>query len=342
MPGQAPIVATERGPRGGHLVFVAPDGTRTADLTRAPAGELVLDRSPAHSPDGRWIAFASTRGRDALAETSLWIVAAEPGAEPRRLTAGAAVDRDPAWAPDQASIVFASSRDGSFDLYELALTTGEDGAPRPRGEPERLTDDAASALSPSVSPDGETIVYMALDPESREMSLRALSRASSETRRLTEGPLDMTPAFSPRGDVIAFAAPSSDRGDMDLYLLDPDGSGRRKLADEPWADQTGPVFSADGRHVFATSVYRSVATAEPILSSVVVVDLDDPDRVVRALHDPVAVESRVGVTVSSAPISAGDLGANPPYGEALREAVFRELRREERDLEGEPSARPQP
>jgi Tol biopolymer transport system component len=330
---RSPLVATERGQRGGYLVFVDTDGTRTADLTRRAGDEVVLDRSPAFSPDGRWIAFASTRDRANLAETSLWLVAAQPGAEPRRLTSGAAVDRDPAWDPDGRGLVFASSRRGTFDLYSLELHEAPDGSLVAAAEPKTLTSTPTHALAPAISPDGSRVAFTSLDEDAESMSLWLVSRAGGEIAQLSTGPRDMTPAWSPAGDRIAFAAPAPGRLDADLFLLDPSGGERERVADEPLADQTGPVFSSDGRYLFATSVYRSVATGEPILSSVVVVDLEDPERVVRALHDPVAVESRVGVTVGPEPLDAEALSRNEPYAEALRDAVFRELRREKRELE---------
>src|SRR6185503_2314046 len=78
------LVVAERGPTGGRLVIVAEDGDRTANLT-ASSSEVVRDFSPAFSPDGRWIAFASSRERT-FEESGIWIVAARPDAVPQRLT----------------------------------------------------------------------------------------------------------------------------------------------------------------------------------------------------------------------------------------------------------------
>lgn len=324
-------MTTERGQRGGQLVFVDADGARRAHLTRAASASVTLDRSPAFSPDGEWVAFASTRGRDSLAETSLWIVSAEPRSEPRRLTDVAAVDRDPVWDPEGDSIIFSSSRGDSFDLYELPVAQSEGGPPRPAGEPRALTSTPTQALSPSVSPDGSQVAYMAVDEASHTTSIWLLDRRTLAQKALTEGPRDATPAFSPRGDEIAFAAPGPGRPDADLFVVDPAGGERRRITDEPLADQSGPAFSPDGRYVFATAVYRSAATGRPILSSVVAVDRRDPRAELRGLHDPAVVAPRIGVAVRPGGHAGAEIAENPPYEEALRDAVARELRRERRE-----------
>lgn len=330
-----PIVLTERGGRGGRLVFVNEAGERVADLTEI--GPVpVRDNSPAWSPDGRWVVFASSRGRQGLLRTSLWIVAAEPGAQPRRLTSDDADDRDPVWTPDGTAVVFASDREGRFDLWRLDLTLGRYGSPMAAGEPVRITRSDHHALHPSVSPDGTRIVYTEVDFESGRSALWMWR--DGEAHQLTEGPADATPAWSPDGTTIAFAAlvlRKSGAQDTDIFLVDADGGNRRLLVDEPLATQTDPEWSLDGRFLFSTSLYRSIETGKPVLSSVTFVDRRAPEPVVQALHDPVLVASRAGLTLARRPLDAALLGRNPGYAEALRRAMKQELIRHER---GQPAA----
>ncbi|MEM9492555.1 MAG: hypothetical protein AAGC55_25630, partial [Myxococcota bacterium] len=160
-----------------------------------------------------------------------------------------------------------------------------------------------------------------------------------KSRPLSEGPADLTPAWSPDGRRIAFAAPTR-RGqsdipracpgaieDADLYTIAPDGSQRRLVVREPLADQTGPVWSADSRYLFATSVYRSVDSCKSLLSSITVVDTRADPPVVRALHDPNQIEPRTGPAVAAGPLDSAALGGNRPYGEALKRAILRQLNR---------------
>lgn len=94
-------------PRYSHLHLV--------DLTGAPATAPTVQRltrgawdvtSPAFSPDGRWIAFVSTRGPepDASYGSDLWLVA--PGEAPVRLTETPGAEVDPVWAPDGRWIAY--------------------------------------------------------------------------------------------------------------------------------------------------------------------------------------------------------------------------------------------
>lgn len=328
---RAKIVTTERGPRGGHLILLKEDGTRLADLTRGGA-ELTVDSHPAFSPRGDFLVFTSTRGHARLGRTSLWLIEASSRSEPRPLLTRASVDRDPVWVSDGDGIVFSSNEGGSFDLWLLELERAEDGWPRARGEPIRLTDAGTDELSPAVSPDGAALVYMAVDEDQRS-TLWRVDLEGGTPQKITDGPADLTPSFSPDGRTIAFAGPVKGRGDTDLHAVNADGGDRRILVEEPYSDQTGPVWSGDGRYVFSTSVYRSVADGSPVLSSVVVLDVGEGTPTLRALHDPVVVESRIGVAVAPVELDGRLLRANPPYLPALKQAI-RKLWRE-RQFEAE-------
>jgi Tol biopolymer transport system component len=281
----------------------------------------------------------------------VWIWGARAGGAPRRLTAtaGDVVDRDPCWAPGARQLVFASNRADaagttagtSFDLWRLDLTAGEGGGLAAAGPPARLTETPGHELHPSVSPDGG-VVYALVDVAGAVSELWRGALDGGAPTQLTEGPFDVTPSWSPDGKTIAFAAPQTSNPkaikDADLFQVDADGGGRRLLLEE-MGDETGPVWSPDGRYLFATSVYRSVDTGKPVLSSVIFIDLQDgkPDgeHVVRALHDSAGPVQRASPAVAPSALAEAELAANKPYGEAVNDAVRHYLLRRADELESE-------
>ncbi len=111
-----------------------------------------LDRvtDPQLSPDGRWVSF-QLRETDFDANKgmqSLWLVAADGSAAPRRITAQGQTSVSGRWAPDGKSLYFMSSRGGSMQVWNLPLGGGE-AAP--------VTQYALDVGSYLLSPDGRQI-----------------------------------------------------------------------------------------------------------------------------------------------------------------------------------------
>jgi hypothetical protein len=308
-PPPANIVTVEgMGQRGGRLVWVDENGSRLGDLTPGEA-KASVDMNPSWSHDGQWVVFSSNRDRSSFEDSSLWLVRARPGAEPIRLTQGEPVDRDPRFMPGDRAIVYSAHiAKGSFDLWYLPLTWpgGHSAPPRP-GTPRRLTrTETLHELSPCPRPDGAGIVYMGIDSASKMSRLYWLALPAGKPVAITEGPFDTTPSFSPDGRTIAFSAPVRERGDLDLFAMDTGSKHRRLLVKEPTADETGAVWSADGRYLFATAIVRSAHDGKALLSSLVFVDLGEGKHTLRALHDPMVLENplayvpRLGVAVGPA------------------------------------------
>ena len=328
------IVASERGAQGARLVAIDERGDRQFELIE-PATGVARDTNPAVSPDGAWLAFASSRGRS-LDQTSLWIAPLGAAAVPRRLTDGVAIDAHPAWTPDGGALVFASTRDGGgFDLWRLAIRGG-----RP-GELTRLTHGAGHEVTPAVAPDG-TVVYAEVtpDPEHRAIETHLEERApDGAIRTLTAGPADSSPAVSPDGARLVFARPQLHGGapDSELWLMVRASGAVAPLVDLPITDESGPVWSRDGRFVFATSVLRGEAD-RVVFSSIIHVDTREPRPVARILEDRVGAIVRLTPALTAAPLDAAALHGDPEYLPELARIMSRMIDQQREHGEPTPDA----
>jgi Tol biopolymer transport system component len=293
------------------LVAIAENGDRQFDLLAAGDRD-VRDLTPAVSPDGKWLVFASTRER--TTGTSLWIAKLGVEVVPRRLTTGDAFDARPTWTHDGAAIVFASTRDGGdYDLWQVK---------RDGGAPIALTSGEHHEVNPSIAPDG-TIVYAAIDKETRASSLE-LRAPDGTITKLTPGPDERDPAVSPDGKLVAYTSKVArdDRADSELWILDRATKQARQVANLPPTDETDPVWSRDGRFLFATSVLPG--SEQPLFASIVFVDRDEQPMRVRILRDSAGPLMRVQASIATA-LDARTLRGDPEYLPELANVIARAI-----------------
>ena len=296
------LIATERGGNGPRLVAIDASGDRQFDAI-SPAAGSVRDSNPAISPDGDWIVFASSRGRD-ISTTSLWLarLGFESGAVP--LTHGEWIDTHPCWAADSRSVVFASTRSGNFDLWRVSLALNQDTL-EPAGVTQ-LTYASTHEVSPSIARDGR-IVFAVVAPADQPPSshLAMLTPPTMQQVDISPGPGDSSPGFSPDGTSIAFAAPQRrsrmvdgkriESVDGDIWAMPASGGTRSTLMDSAGTDEGGPVWSSDGRTLFATSLLRG-ANGRVLFSAIVFGD-GIAAHPVRMLIDRVGAVERLGPTL---------------------------------------------
>jgi len=189
--------------------------------------------TPALSPDGRRIAFASEREEN----LDIYVIDAR-GGSPLRLTEDPAADRDPVWFPDGASIAFVSDRGGGVGVWKVGQFGG--------GATLLLED----AFYPAISPDGERLAFSRLMP-SGEVFIGIYSLAGDGGERLITGPgegiwVHKQPAWSPDGRRICYATAH------DLWVVPAQGGAAQPLTTGGRFDSE-PAWSPGGKRIYFSS-----------------------------------------------------------------------------------------
>jgi serine/threonine protein kinase len=152
--GLMPVVSRPQPGKLSRLVYVRSfadlniwriDTSSANEPAPSPPGVAIVstraDYSPNFSPDGRRVAFASTRSGDA----EIWL--ADPdGSNAVQLTFMGAATNSPNWSPDGRLITFHSNVEGHWQVYLI---------PAAGGKPRRLSSDGW----PSFSRDGRWVYF---------------------------------------------------------------------------------------------------------------------------------------------------------------------------------------
>jgi hypothetical protein len=197
-----PVLASARLPESGRLLIKGT--TFGADLNVGPA----------ISPDGRWIAFLSSRSFFSI---DVYVADAVSGQVVRKLTSTAT-------DPHYASLQFIFSA-GAWDSTSRRLAVATVVAGRPvlaifdaetgRTERELPIPAVDEIFNPTWAPDGQAIGFTGMAQGLTDLYIYDLK--TSTLRRLTNDPYaDLQPAWSPDGRRIAFA---TDRFSTDLPSL---------------------------------------------------------------------------------------------------------------------------
>jgi Tol biopolymer transport system component len=254
-------------------IHQAYDGILSATTPPSGAGRAVikgtdeatgLNVGPAISPDGRWIAFLSSRS---LLSIDLYVADAMTGRVLHKLTSTAT-------DPHVSSIEFIYSA-GTWDnaSRQLAIATIASGRPAlgiydaiNGGKTREIRiPEVDQILNPAWAPDGHAIAFSGLSQGLSDLYVYDLN--ASKLQRLTNDAFaEVQPAWSPDSKLLVFA---TDRfttnldglalGHYDLATIDP-ASGRvarvQTFAD---ADSRNPQWSADGRSLYFISNRGGIA-----------------------------------------------------------------------------------
>jgi len=263
-------------------IWVVPvEGGEPHRFTNGPT----RDTHPRWSPDGKWLAFVSDRG--SKKKSQLYAMPVD-GGEAIQLTDLANGVHGPwgiAWSPDSTRLAFVSRVGGwqepereeertksrpariiSVLKYRFeAIGFTHDSRPHifvvavAGGAPKQITDGDYPDVSPTWSPDGTRIAFVAERHETRDIDVNdAIYEVAADggaPRRISSTVAPMwAPAYSPDGRTIAHAGMrvAEDGYNFLIYVQPADGGDRVCLTeamDRPAWDAVPPAWSADGEWV---------------------------------------------------------------------------------------------
>jgi Tol biopolymer transport system component len=231
--GGAIAFVSERDGIPGIFIMNA-DGSDQRQLTND------FDAHPDWSPDGKQIAFATTRSD--IDEIYTIDVASN---SVDRLTNTERAPSAPDWSPDGERFVFVYNPTHPGINYELYLMTagGSNFIP--------LTDSAGYQYyaGPDWSPDGERIAF-SVDFEGVH-HIYVMDSDGSNVQQLTFGEEpDKFPTWSPDGTKIAFETRRD--GNWEIYLMNVDGTSLRDISNNPSRDLWASWSSDGSRIAFQT------------------------------------------------------------------------------------------
>lgn len=189
-----------------HLFLFSP---ATSSFTRLTYGQW-SDITPALSPDGKTVAFASDRG----GHWDLYTLDLQTG-QLAQLTNTPEYDSSPTWSPDLAWIAYETYRNGNLDIAILSLAD-------PAKTPILLTDDPATEYSPAWAPNGREIAFVSSSGGNADIWLADLNKTDGRFTNVTNSPnaQESHPVWSPDGSRLAWSS-SSQTTDYDgIYVWD--------------------------------------------------------------------------------------------------------------------------
>ncbi len=221
------------------------DGSNIRQLTNDPKH----DRNPVWSPDGKWIAFESTRS----GESQIWLIAPE-GGEPRQLTKISTEADTVVWAPDSKALAFVSTVNPAYST-------------KPFSESDALNKkDIDQANTGKIKAKLITKYYFKhwdtwVDGKRKHIFIQPID--GGDPKDLTPGDRDGVPssttfaegpefAFSPDGKELAFTqAPTENEAwntNHDILVIPTAGGTEKRITENRGADGQ-PLYSPDGNWI---------------------------------------------------------------------------------------------
>jgi TolB protein len=305
-----------------QIFAVNPDGTGLVQLT--PPGEYAS--WPASSPDGKHVAFTSTRS----GSLRLWIMNAD-GSHQRMVAdeRHRVSQHNPAYTPDGTRLVYTRCVEGvACAIYSI----GVDGTHRRSLTPLQGPPIEVFDFYPSVSPGGR-IAFTRFDQNVNGIVAQVYVMRSdgSAVHAVSPARLEgLAPDWSPDGRWIAFTSDCCRLG-SNIYVMDPHGTDVQRLTREAYPNNgTFPSYSPEGDQIAFVSDRRY---DDFCCSDLFVMEANGEQEALIStglvgVYDPswaTAVPLASGASVALAP-RAGSVAGTPDRREALAPFLPRPLR----------------
>ncbi len=178
--------ASSKNSNGDQEIYtIRPNGKDLVHVTHDPWS---IDVSPSWSPDGKYIAFVSSRYGD---KPQILVTPARGGTATRVSRTGG-YNTDPSWSPSGDFITYCGRAGGGLDILAVRLGKGLEVL-----QTVAVTNRPGADETPSVSPDGRFVVYS--HGFSNNYDIYMTSMREQKPRRITRLPgKESAPAWSPR------------------------------------------------------------------------------------------------------------------------------------------------
>lgn len=251
------------------LFVTRPDGGEPIRLTDARG----YDAEGSYSPDGKLIAFCSTRG----AYTSTL------SDDQKRL-----LEADPSFFGD----IWIMDADGS-NARQLTKSAGYDGGP-------------------FFSADGTRVIWRRFNEKGTLADIYSMNVDGSDERRLTDfGAMSWAPYYHPSGDYVVFASNKLGYANFEVYLVDAAGTKQPQRVTHSAGFDGLPVFSPDGKKLSWTSGRTADGKSQIFLADWN--DQAARDLLAKAPARVASNEQAAGGTASAGPITPETLRAHVAY-----------------------------
>jgi len=241
-------------PSGRQLAYVSRPGGPYGELSvvnlesgkiRLLTHDAALALSPAWSPDGEYIYFASSRG----GTMNIWKIAAG-GGTPEQITAGQGDDAQLDVSRDGKRIVFSTFRENIHIVQlDLSAKPGEQ-----QSERSLTGDPARNQLQPAYSPDGKRVAYFSNRKGAEKEGIWVANIDGSGTIQLArDDRLNLSPRWTSDGEHLIYSTQTSPEYPFGLQFRRVSVSGGAAqivLSDAPDANVD---VGRDGRLLFPGS-----------------------------------------------------------------------------------------